>query len=409
MITISRPGPLSALVEAASADLFKTLARLAGVPQLPSETFEVLGDPSVIVTSLAAAVEAEPGSLCFAVKADYLEQARSRGAAAIIIPPALAASESSGAGSRGSIGSAASPGGPSLVVCREPRLLFAVILGLVGQDSIPPLPSGEPLFKDKSSVSIGAGASFGPFSYVGANVVLGEGVVVGPRVFIEDGVQVGDRTILHPGAILRWGVKIGRDCQIHSGAVIGEDGFGYNQVPMPQLGRLIHYKNPHLGSVVIGDDVEIGALAAIDRGLVGDTVVGSGTKIDNLVQIGHNCQVGRDCVIVAQAGLGGHSSIGDRAFLLGQVGLTHGSVIGQDAILAGQAGVLSGVPAGRKVWTGTPAQLQAAEYKGQLLVRKDLPKWRRFLGLFKKGKSFEEIRAVMIEDDKKEKARSTDE
>ena len=388
MIALSHPGPLSALLETASTRLSETLARLAGVPLGAPEAFEVIGDESAVVSSLAAAADAKPGSLCFAVKAEYLELAKSRGAAAVILTPDLA--------------SGASSGGPALVVCREPRLLFAVVLGIAGESSIPSFGAGEPYFKDKSSVAIGSGVFFGPFSYVGANVSLGDGVVVGPRVFIEDGVQVGERTILHPGAVLRWGVKIGRDCQIHSGAVIGEDGFGYNQVPMPKLGRLVHCKNPHLGSVVIGDDVEIGALAAIDRGLVGDTVVGLGTKIDNLVQIGHNCQVGRDCVIVGQAGLGGHSRVGDRAFLLGQVGLTHGSVIGEDAVLAGQAGVLSKVPAGRKIWTGTPAQLQATEYRSQLLVRNDLPKWRRFLGLFKKGKPIEEIRSILIEDDKKE-------
>jgi UDP-3-O-[3-hydroxymyristoyl] glucosamine N-acyltransferase len=106
-----------------------------------------------------------------------------------------------------------------------------------------------------------------------------------------------------------------------------------------------------------------------------------------------------DCVVVAQVGMGGHSRIGDRAFLLGQVGLTHGSDIGHDAVLAGQAGVLRRVPAGRRVWTGTPAQPQTDEYRSQALIRNDLPKWRRFLSLFKKGKPIEEIRSILLEDE----------
>ncbi|MDR2455623.1 MAG: UDP-3-O-(3-hydroxymyristoyl)glucosamine N-acyltransferase [Deltaproteobacteria bacterium] len=406
MIGIPHPGPLSAFLTAALNRLSETLTSLSGQPVSASaEPLEVIGDPDVLVSSLAAAAEAEPGALCFAVGNKYLEMARAKGAAAIIVPPDLAAQEKGAPEKDAQEKGApekdqAKKPGPTLVVFREPRLLFAVVLGLAGDSFIPSFGEGQPYFKDKNSVSIGQGVTFGPFSYVGAGVTLGKNVVVGPRVFIEDSVAVGDDTILHPGAVLRWGVKIGRGCQIHSGAVIGEDGFGYNQVPLPPLGRLIHFKNPHLGSVVIEDDVEVGALAAIDRGLVGDTVIGRGTKIDNLVQIGHNCQVGRDCVIVAQVGLGGHSVIGDRAFLLGQVGLTHGSVIGEDAILAGQAGVLKRVPAGRGVWTGTPAQPQATEYRSQLLVRNDLPKWRRFFGLFKKGKSYGEIQEVMLAEEK---------
>jgi UDP-3-O-[3-hydroxymyristoyl] glucosamine N-acyltransferase len=382
MIIVPRPRPLSALLAAAAERLAADLARLSGAPPAPPEAFAVQGDPSVPISSLAAAFEAEAGSLCFAVSPQYVQLARSRGAAAVIASP----DSIEGAGD----------GGPAIVPCREPRLLFAVILGLAGEDRVPAFAPGEPFFKDKASAAIGRGVFFGPGCYVGADVSLGDGVVVGPGVFIEDGVSVGERTILHPRVVLRWGVKIGRDCQIHSGTVVGEDGFGYNQVPFPKLGRLVHYKNPHLGGVSIGDDVEIGALSAIDRGLVGDTVVGRGTKIDNLVQIGHNCQVGEDCVVVAQVGMGGHSRIGSRAFLLGQVGLTHGSDIGEDAILAGQAGVLKKVPAGRQVWTGTPAQPQAEEYRGQLLVRNDLPKWRRFLSLLRKGLSFEEIREAVV-------------
>jgi UDP-3-O-[3-hydroxymyristoyl] glucosamine N-acyltransferase len=279
-----------------------------------------------------------------------------------------------------------------LIVCPEPRLLFGVILGFVGETLIPEWSRQEPFFKDKSSCTLGADVSFGPHVYVGAGAVIGRGTKIGPQVFIDDSVSIGENCIIHPGVVLRFGVRIGSRCQIHSNCVIGEDGFGYNQLPFKELGRLIHYKNPHLGGVLIGDDVEIGALSAVDRGLVSDTVIGRGTKIDNLVQIGHNCQIGMDCIVVAQVGAAGHSQVGDRAFLLGQTGLSHGAKVGCDAIIAGQSGVLGSVPDGPNVWTGTPVQSQGDEYRTQVMLRKDLPKWRQFLRLFLKGRSLEEIR-----------------
>jgi UDP-3-O-[3-hydroxymyristoyl] glucosamine N-acyltransferase len=114
--------------------------------------------------------------------------------------------------------------------------------------------------------------------------------------------------------------------------------------------------------------------------------------------LGHNCQIGQDCVIVAQAGVGGHCQVQDRVFLLGQVGLSHGVKIGHDAIISGQSGVLGQVPPGNTIWTGTPARPQREEYTAQVMVKKDLPKWRKFLKLFLKGRSLEDIRAALTED-----------
>ncbi|MDR3205312.1 MAG: UDP-3-O-(3-hydroxymyristoyl)glucosamine N-acyltransferase [Deltaproteobacteria bacterium] len=364
------------------ARLYQTLAVLGGPVEGPP--FRIEGPDSVEILSVDSAIDSRPGSLTFAVKTDFLRQAAENGASAVILPQSLLEI------AQKLIGSLNKP--MALVVASDPRLLFAVMLGLVGSDLIPSFAEGSVFFKDKSSVDIGPGVKFGPMSYVGANVKIGANTVVGPKVFIEDSVEVGSDCLLHPGVILRWGVKIGHRCQIHSNSVIGEDGFGYNQIPFPEKGRLIHYKNPHLGSVVIQDDVEIGALSAVDRGLVSNTFIGRGTKIDNLVQIGHNCQIGQDCVIVSQVGAAGHSQVGDRAFLLGQSGLSHGASVGCDAIVSGQSGVLGRVPPGRAVWTGTPIKTQGEEYRAQVMIKNDLPKWRRFLNLFLKGKSLEEIR-----------------
>jgi UDP-3-O-[3-hydroxymyristoyl] glucosamine N-acyltransferase len=351
---------------------------------------KVLGDPATMVSALSSAEEAAPGALCFATSPAYLEKAKSGGAAVVIVAPPLEAALGDQAG----------------LLTPEPRLVFAVILGLAQESFRPPLPAGEPFFLDRASGQFGQDVVFGPQSYIGARVRLGDRVVVGPGVFLEDDVTVGADTILHPKVILRWGVTIGQRCQIHAGTVIGDDGFGYTQVPSPQTGRLIHYKNPHLGSVEIGDDVEIGALTAIDRGLVANTVIKRGTKLDNLVQIGHNCQLGQDVIVVSQVGCAGHSQVGDRVFLLGQCGLTHGAVVGADAIVTGQTGVTGQIPPGRLPWSGTPHRPHAEDLKLQAMTKRDLPRWREFWRAFRQSLSFEALKEALAE--KKKPPQTTD-
>ncbi|MDR2388010.1 MAG: UDP-3-O-(3-hydroxymyristoyl)glucosamine N-acyltransferase [Deltaproteobacteria bacterium] len=393
MIKLTSPKSLSSIVEQASVKLSEALSILGG----PDQRIPALihGDGEALVWSLSSASEAQEGSLCFAVKKDFFIEARDKGAAAIIVSSELFKELAPDQAALKALGPL------NLVVFIEPRLLFSVVLGLVGGDFAPDWAVTEPFFKDRASCSIEAGVTFGPNVYLGAQVTIGRGTKIGPGVFLDDGVSIGQDCLIHPGAVLRFGVKVGNRCQIHANSVIGEDGFGYNQVPCPEKGRLIHFKNPHLGTVIIEDDVEIGALTAIDRGLVADTVIGQGTKIDNLVQIGHNCQIGRDCVVVSQVGAAGHSQVGDRVFLLGQSGLNHGAKVGHDAIISGQSGVLGQVPPGKNVWTGTPVKPQREEYTTQVMVKNDLPKWRKFLKLFLKGQSWEDIRKAMSADGEK--------
>jgi UDP-3-O-[3-hydroxymyristoyl] glucosamine N-acyltransferase len=340
------------------------------------------GRTDVIIAALAAADDSAPGVLCFAGSKDYLEKAKAGGAAAVIIPPALEPLLE----------------GLPAVLAQEARLIFVAVLDLVKPSHIPAFPAGESYFSDRQSCQIGPEVIIGPGCYIGSNVTIGTRTVVGPQVFIEDGVTIGSDCLIHPKVVLRWGVTLGQRCQIHSGTVIGEDGFGYNQIPDPQTGRLIHYKNPHLGRVVLGDDVEIGALSAVDRGLVADTVIERGTKLDNLVQIGHNCHLGQDVIVVAQVGCGGHSLVEDRVFLLGQCGLTHGAVVGHDAIVTGQTGVIGKIPPGRTAWSGTPNRPQSQDLRSQAMVLKDLPRWRQFWSKFRKSSSFEELKAALDDD-----------
>ncbi|MDR2612500.1 MAG: UDP-3-O-(3-hydroxymyristoyl)glucosamine N-acyltransferase [Deltaproteobacteria bacterium] len=372
------PLPLSELLAGARDVLARGLAAAGGGS---AQSYAVKGDQSLEVRWLCAFKEKPPpGALTFAVKAKYLAEAAASGASAVVTSPALETA----------LSGADRP--PALVLTPDPRLLFVAALELAERDLRPHTASAEPFWKDRASVELGEGVLFGPGAYVGAGARIAEGVRIGPGAIIEDGVSIGAFSEIHPRAVLRWGVRIGARCIIHPGAVIGGDGFGYTQVPDPSTGRLIHYRNPHLGSVTLEDDVEIGSNACVDRGLVADTVIRRGTKIDNLVQVGHNCEIGRDCILVSQCGAAGHSTIGDRAFVLGQAGLSHGARVGADAIVTGQTGVTGEIPPGRTAWGGTPAVPLDEELKIQALSRRFLPRLRAFLDQFRKSASFSELK-----------------
>ncbi|HVF30543.1 MAG TPA: UDP-3-O-(3-hydroxymyristoyl)glucosamine N-acyltransferase [Pyrinomonadaceae bacterium] len=202
-------------------------------------------------------------------------------------------------------------------------------------------------------------------SFVGAFVTIGGGTYVGESVEIEDGVRIGRNvvirggTIIHAGAVVYDNVEIGNDCVIHSGVVIGADGFGYVRDPEGSYNKF-----PQIGKVVIEDCVEIGANTCVDRGALGETRIGEGTKIDNLVQIGHNVQIGKRCVIAAQTGISGSTIIEDDCVIGGQVGFGDHAHVKSGAVIGSQAGVLPGKIVRPGVWWGTPIQ-PLEEYKRQ--------------------------------------------
>ncbi len=188
-----------------------------------------------------------------------------------------------------------------------------------------------------------------PTARIGIGARIGAGVRIEDYVVVGDGVTVGDGSRLYPHVTIYAGSEIGSNCAIHSGARIGSDGFGY------VFRNAVHEKIPHVGRCVIGDDVEIGANSTIDRGSIDDTVIGSGTKIDNLVQIGHNVRIGSRCLLMAQVGIAGSARIGDGVIIAGQAGIGGHVNIGDGARIAGQSGVFGDVPAGES-WSGYPAR-----------------------------------------------------
>jgi len=219
------------------------------------------------------------------------------------------------------------PEGMSLLITDQPYSSYATI--------------AAHLFPEKPDYAVH------PTAIIGANVILGENVSVGPYSVIGDGVMVGAGTRIGAHCSISHAI-IGKDCLLHRGIHIGQDGFGFAPTPKGLL------KVPQLGRVMIGDNVEIGSGTCIDRGAGPDTMIGAGTKIDNLVQIGHNVQIGRHCVIVSQVGIAGSTTIGDGTMLGGQVGISGHLSIGPGAKIAAQSGILGDIPAG-STYGGSPA------------------------------------------------------
>ncbi len=237
--------------------------------------------------------------------------------------------------------------------------------------------------RDHKKVGISAKASISPNAKIGDNVDIHDFVVV------SDNVVIGDNTRIYPNCTLSEGACIGSDCiifsnvsiydnctvgnrvTIHSGTVVGQDGFGY------ATHDGIHYKIPQIGSVIIEDDVEIGANCAIDRGTLGDTIIGQGTKMSNLVAIGHNTRIGANCLLVAQVGIAGSVDVGPYCVFAGQVGVVGHIKIGEGSKIGAQAGVTNDIPEGSTV-VGSPAQ-PITQAKRSIMLLKDLPEFRKKL------------------------------
>ncbi|MFZ2493522.1 MAG: UDP-3-O-(3-hydroxymyristoyl)glucosamine N-acyltransferase, partial [Thermoanaerobaculia bacterium] len=199
-----------------------------------------------------------------------------------------------------------------------------------------------------SAVRLGENVSIGHFTSIADDVEIGNNVVIFGNVTVEAGSKIGDDTIIYPQVSIYYGSKIGRRCIIHSGVVIGSDGYGF----ATEGGR--HHKIPQVGIVRIEDDVEIGAGTCIDRAALGETVIGEGTKIDNLVQIGHNVKVGKHCLLVSQSGIAGSTELGDYVVVAGQSGFAGHLKIGSRVQVAAKSAVLDDVPDDAKVM-GIPA------------------------------------------------------
>jgi UDP-3-O-[3-hydroxymyristoyl] glucosamine N-acyltransferase len=240
--------------------------------------------------------------------------------------------------------------GKTVLRSDQPKVAFAKAAELLlGR---PPIAAGiHPTAIVAPLARISPGVSIGPYAVIGEDAHVGTGTQIGPHTVIGAGCWIGENCRIHPRVTLYGGVRVGHRVEIHSGAVIGADGFGY----APGDGK--YWKFPQAGIVEIGDDVEIGANTTIDRGSLDDTCIAEGVKLDNLVHIGHNCQIGAHTVIAAQTGLSGSCSFGKHVVVGGQAGFGERCKLEDNSVIGGQSGVLGGktIRTGETVW-GTPAR-----------------------------------------------------
>jgi len=305
---------------------------------------ELAGPAELAITGVGDLADGRPGEIIFIGKPELLAQVEQGEAAALIVPLDVERSTK------------------PMVRCANPRLAFALALA-----AFAPAPSWtcgrHPTALVAESARLGDEVSIGPFSVIEEEVVIGDQAVIGPQCFIGSGTRIGDRSLLHPQVVIHERVKLGRQVIIHSGTVIGADGFGY--APSEQG---LH-KIPQLGTVIIGDNVEIGANATVDRATTRATIIGRGSKIDNLVHIAHNVVIGEDCVIVGQVGISGSVRLGNRVMLAGQVGIADHVSLGDDAQVCAQAGVIGDVPSGVMV-SGYPARPHREQMRAEAALRK---------------------------------------
>ncbi|PYP57653.1 MAG: UDP-3-O-(3-hydroxymyristoyl)glucosamine N-acyltransferase [Gemmatimonadetes bacterium] len=314
----------------------------------------LVGPGTVTVAGVAPLERAGPGDLSFLASPRYAPYFERTSASVVLVAPELEATA----------------GGPETrIIVPEPYAALLVVLPVlypqaVWEAGVHPTAAIGRGTTWQEPVAIGSHASLGSDVQLGRNVRIGAGCVLG------DGVAVGDDTQLYPGVTLYAGTALGKRVIVHAGAVLGSDGFGY----VPGKGGEAHRKIPHVGRCLIGDDIEIGANTCVDRGSVDDTVIGSGTKIDNLVHIAHNVRIGARCLIMAQAGIAGSVQVEDDVIIAGQVGISDHLTIGRGARLLVQSGYIGNVPAGATMF-GYPARphreflrAQAALYRLSRIV-----------------------------------------
>ncbi len=305
---------------------------------------EVVGSGDVDVTGLAEPDRARPGMIVMVREARDLPHAEASEASALLLPQTLSSARK-----------------PAI---RTPnvRVAFARMIALLSPE--PPTAAGiHPTAVLGQGTTLGPDCSIGPYVVIGDGCTLGAGVVVHASSTIGRQVSVGDRSVLYPHVTIYDRSVIGRHVVLHAGVVIGSDGFGY----APEAGQQIRI--PHVGRVVLDDEVEVGANTTIDRATLGETHIGAGTKIDNLVQIGHNVRIGKNVVIVAGVDIAGSVTIGDGAILAGQAGIVDHVEVGAGATVLVRGLVAKDVPPGAVV-SGMPARPHRDELKLQATLRR---------------------------------------
>ena len=314
------------------------------------------GEGEIFVSGIAPLDQASPEELGFFAQRKYLKHLPGTRARAILVSEALAAEATEI---------------PCRIVVKEAHLALPTLLAVLHPEP-PAAPGIHPTAVFGKGVELGEGSSIGPYAVMGEGVRVGEGVRIGAHVVVGDGCVIGSGSVLHPHVVLYPGTRLGARVVLHAGVKLGVDGFGF----VPVDGE--HRKVPQVGSCVVEDDVEIGANSCVDRGSIGRTVIGKGTKLDNLVHLAHNVQVGEGVLMAAMVGVSGSTRVGNGAMFGGQAGIVGHIEIGEGARIGAQAGVIGDVPPGETV-SGYPAR-NNREYLRAMGMAFKLPDTLRRIG-----------------------------
>jgi UDP-3-O-[3-hydroxymyristoyl] glucosamine N-acyltransferase len=311
----------------------------------------VVGDPNVVIRSASTLGRAKEGDISFLVNRKYQKQLRSTKASAVIV------------------GKDTTEALVPLLVAEDPYYAFMQIMVLLHGHRKHKKVGISPRASISDSAKVGVDCHIHDFVVIADEAKIGDGCIIYPSTYIGQGVQIGNDSIIYPNVTIYDGCKIGSRVIINANSTVGEDGFSYASY------KGVHHKIPQIGGVVIEDDVEIGACCGIERGTLGDTIIGQGSKLGDLVTIGHGAKIGPHCLLVAQVGIAGSTTLGHHCVVGGQVGIVGHINIGNNVTIAAQAGVVNSIPDGQVV-LGAPA-IEASQGKRAYSMIQYLPEMRQ--------------------------------
>ena len=311
----------------------------------------VCGDPNIVIKSASTLGRAREGDISFLVNRKYQRQLRTTKASAVIV------------------GRETTEASVPLLIAEDPYYAFMQIMVLLHGHRKHQKVGISPRASISDRAKIGVDCHIHDFVTIADDAKVGNGCIIYPGAYIGQGVQIGDNSIIYPNVTIYDGCKIGNRAIVNANTTIGEDGFGYASY------KGVHHKIPQIGGVLIEDDVEIGACCGIERGTLGDTVIGQGSKLGDLVTIGHGTKIGAHCLLVAQVGVAGSTTLGHHCVIGGQVGIVGHITIGNNVTIAAQAGVVNNIPDGQVV-LGAPA-IEANQGKRAYSMIQYLPEMRQ--------------------------------
>ena len=331
------------------------------IAQLTNGTVEGNGD--VMVSTIAKIEEGQPGAISFLANPKYTHYIYETQSSIVLVKDDFVPEK---------------PISATLIKVADPYATVAQLLQMVAQMTEPQYSGIEQPSYIAEGVELPDDVYVGAFAYIGRGAKIGRGVKIFPQAYIGDNVVIGDNSIIKPGVKIYHNCRIGKRCIIHGGAVIGADGFGFAPVNDQ------YDKIPQIGNVELDDDVEIGANTCIDRATMGSTRIGKGVKLDNLIQVAHNVEIGENTVMAAQVGIAGSTKIGARCMVAGQVGFAGHITVGDDNQIGAQSGIPNSVGSGLRLM-GYPA-IEARDFARNIVYIKNIPKMQERISALEKGK-----------------------